>query len=334
MNFWRYVYTRLLGICVFCITDAVLAGFLYVTGAPGYAVAWAALAAAVVGVVAFSVGYFYKRRRVKRLQAIADGLDRKELLGEVLPKPPDSEERIYYDAMKAVSRAALTLVADADKEQDDYRTFIEQWTHELKTPLTAMSLVVDNGCDAGKLRRELERADNLTEEVLFYARSFAADRDLLIRPTDVGQVVREAVAGVKNVLIASRLTLTVEGESTAYTDAKWLCFILRQLLMNCAQYTPAGGRIAVTVAPGEIAVADSGIGIPTEDLPRVTERGFTGSNGRKRGRSTGMGLYIVDRLCKQTCSSSSNRRSAKEPPFGCGGGYLILPKCKPAVMYG
>lgn len=298
MSLLRFLYTRLLGIGLFGLADVLLSAFLYFAGAPMTAVCIAAVAAAACGLAGLAVAYLCKRARVKRLQRAIDGLDRPELLGEVLPPPPDSEDRTYYDAMKTVSRAALTVAADAEKEKDDYRAFVEEWTHELKTPLTAMGLIVDNGCDRQKLRRELERADNTVEQVLYYARSVAPDRDLTIVKTDLGATVKTAIGGLTNILIAARIGLTVEGAGEAYTDPKWIRFIVRQLLLNCAQYTPAGGKITVTVSNAGVTVADTGIGIPSEDLPRVTERGFTGSNGRKRGNSTGMGLYIVDRLCR------------------------------------
>ena len=84
------------------------------------------------------------------------------------------------------------------------------------------------------------------------------------------------------------------------TDEKWLTFVLEQLLSNAVKYTPEGGRVRIYGDGETLVIADSGIGIQPEDLPRVFEKGFTGFNGREDKKSTGIGLYlchqVLDRL--------------------------------------
>lgn len=79
------------------------------------------------------------------------------------------------------------------------------------------------------------------------------------------------------------------------TDEKWLAFVVEQLLSNALKYTPEGGVIRVYGDGDTLVIADSGIGIREEDIPRVFEKGFTGFNGREDKKSTGIGLY----LCRQ-----------------------------------
>ena len=98
-------------------------------------------------------------------------------------------------------------------------------------------------------------------------------------------------------LIAANISVFIEGEATVYTDPKLLVFILKQLLINCAKYCP-GCRVDISLGEHSLTFSDNGPGIPAHELTRVTERGFTGSAGRARGESTGMGLYIVSELCK------------------------------------
>nr|WP_306817564.1 ATP-binding protein [Acetatifactor muris] len=115
-------------------------------------------------------------------------------------------------------------------------------------------------------------------------------------------------------LIGAGISVETEGDFTVYSDEKSLCFILKQLLVNCAKYCP-GCHIRIRAEEGVISVWDNGPGIPAHELHRVTERGFTGSVGRAAplwrsegkediaadagnpGRGTGMGLYIVKELC-------------------------------------
>ncbi|MDE6617464.1 MAG: hypothetical protein K2K13_00260 [Clostridiales bacterium] len=93
-----------------------------------------------VVIVRYAVGYAVVNNRLKRLQKSRDELDKKYLLGELLPKPHDSVEREYYDVMSTVSRAAIGEAEKAEREKEEYCEFVEQWIHELKTPLTACSL--------------------------------------------------------------------------------------------------------------------------------------------------------------------------------------------------
>ena len=123
-----------------------------------------------------------------------------------------------------------------------------------------------------------------------------AEKDTQIKEFQVADVIEEAVKSQMELLIAAKINVETEGDFTVHSDSKSLAFILKQLLINCGKYCP-GCHIHIRAAEGVITVEDNGIGIPSHELGRVTERGFTGSNGRKLGGSTGMGLYIVKKLC-------------------------------------
>jgi len=189
-------------------------------------------------------------------------------------------------------------VEQAQREKNEYCSYVESWIHEIKTPLTACSLILANGGDARRLKRELKRADNLTESILYYARMRSIEKDTQIREIRVAKVMDEAVKSQMELLIAAGISVEVQGDFSVHTDGKSLEFILKQLLINCAKYCP-GCHVTMTAENGVITVQDNGIGIPAHELRRVTERGFTGTNGRRLGGSTGMGLYIVSELCRQ-----------------------------------
>jgi len=99
-------------------------------------------------------------------------------------------------------------------------------------------------------------------------------------------------------LIAAKISVEVKGDFSVYTDGKPICFIIKQLLINCAKYC-SKCHVKLTAADGVITVEDNGPGIPAHEIRRVTERGFTGSSGVRAGASTGMGLYIVNGLCEK-----------------------------------
>ena len=264
---------------------------------------------------------FVEQKRIDGLERLLAGLPEKYLLGEVLPKPVNSTEKRYFRIMREVSASAVGIAEQARREKEEYSDYVESWIHEMKTPLTACSLILDNGGDARKLQRELKRADNLTESILYYARLRTVEKDVKISGFSISQVVGEAVKDQMALLIGAAIRVETEGDFRVYSDEKSLCFILKQLLINCAKYCP-GCRITIRADAGVLSVRDNGPGIPAHELPRVTERGFTGgSAGRQQGvernwqPGTGMGLYIVKELCRRL--DITMRIESREGEFTC-----------------
>ena len=84
------------------------------------------------------------------------------------------------------------------------------------------------------------------------------------------------------------------------TDEKWFCFVLEQVLSNAIKYTREGGiRISANenVDGVEVVIADTGIGIRKEDVPRIFDKGYTGYNGRMDKKASGLGLYLCKGIC-------------------------------------
>lgn len=242
------------------------------------------------------ISYLLEREKIARLEKLIRELPEKYLLGEVLPPPTNSVERQYYRVMKEMSRSAVGAARQAVREKEEYCDYVESWIHEIKTPLTACSLILANGGDRRKLKTELKRADNLTENILYYARMRTAEKDTQIKRFRTADVIEEAVKSQMELLIAAGIRVETRGDFPVYSDDKALCFMVKQLLINTAKYCP-GCLIQITAKNGTITVQDDGIGIPSHEIKRVTERGFTGTNGRKTSGSTGMGLYLVRELC-------------------------------------
>lgn len=244
------------------------------------------------------IGWWNINRRLKMLKSRLDALPEKYLIGETMEKPRNAVELEYYLLMKEISRSAIGAVEQARVEKQDYCDYVELWVHEIKTPLTACSLILANGADPAKLRRELRRADNLTETILTYAKLRTAEKDTQITPVDLREVCDKAIREEMELLIAADIGVSVDGEAAVYTDSKLLVFILKQLLINCAKYC-LGCQIQITLDGAGLIFEDNGPGIPAHELSRVKERGFTGSAGRNHGQSTGMGLYIVSQLAEK-----------------------------------
>lgn len=229
-------------------------------------------------------------------------LDQRYLFTECV-SPHNLYERKLFELLRLSGKSMVETVSGAQAAQKEYREYIEQWVHEIKTPITAAKLICQN-TDSNtrrKLLMELAQIDAHVERALFYARTENPEKDFIISKTELSAICEEAIQNHKSLLIQNGIRVeTQDLDEIVYTDRKWVSFMLGQLLQNAARYhgekpviTLSGKRLGRHV---QLAVKDNGIGISTHELPRVFDRGFTGRNGRNRGGSTGMGLYLCKKL--------------------------------------
>ena len=298
MSLRDYIGTKALSLCMAGIAGLYLILVLCFCRIPRSLLLILLLSGVLVAAVCTAVGWRRTDRRLRMLKSRLDALPEKYLIGETLDRPRDALELEYYLLMQEISRSAIGAVEQARADKQDYCDYVERWVHEIKTPLTACSLILANGAEPAKLRRELRRADNLTETILTYAKLRTAEKDTQISLADLRAVCHQAVREEMELLIAADISVFLDGAASVYTDPKLLVFLLKQLLINCAKYCP-GCQIRMALAEGCLTFEDNGPGIPAQELNRVTERGFTGAAGRSHGQSTGMGLYIVSELCEK-----------------------------------
>lgn len=278
----------------------LLAGFFVISAAvfslydlPAEAVAYAGALCLALGLVLFAVGYsrFLSRHRELRLLL-------RQAREKVLPLPPPSGllEEDYQALVQALcqDRARLSMENENRlRDMTDYYTF---WAHQIKTPIAALGLLLQETADSGALAVELLKIEQYVEMVLSYLRLDSDATDYVLQDCELDGILRQAVRKLAKMFILKKITLDFrETGKTVLTDGKWLAFVVEQVLSNALKYTPEGGTIRIYGDGGTVVVADNGIGIRAEDLPRIFEKGFTGYNGRTERKSTGIGLY----LCRQ-----------------------------------
>ena len=295
MKLSAYLRSHLIALCLVALFLAGWCVFAALAGVNGMVILLTALAVSLGAAAVLVCGYISADRRLKKLQRVADELERPYLLGEVLQRPVNAVELEYFDIMKTVSRSAIDAAESAARQRDEYRAYVEKWVHEIKTPLTACQLILAGGGDESKLRAQLRRADNTAESILWYARLQSAGASTQIAEVSVRAAADEAVKSEMELLIAAGVSVNTEGDFTACTDGKALVFMIKQLLVNSAKYC-RGGKVWICAGQGVLTVEDNGSGILPHELPKIFNRGYTGSNG---SGGTGMGLYLV----KQTCSA-------------------------------
>ena len=248
--------------------------------------------------------YFSRKKYLNRLLDMAEQLEERYLLPEVMRIPERADDQVFYQLMKMAEKSMLERIGGIQRERKEYKEYIEQWIHEVKTPLTAMKLICENNhCSFNRdLMAELENVNRFTEQALYFARSEHTEKDYSVREICLSDVVHEAIADNKYLLRQNHVTIAVEDmDHVVYTDDKWVRFILDQLISNAVKYrTDQPVLHFFTRIENDrvlLSVEDNGIGIPAGDLPRIFEKGFTGENGRRIHSSTGIGLYLCRRLC-------------------------------------
>ena len=248
--------------------------------------------------------YFSRKKYLDKLLDMTEQLEERYLLPEVMGIPERADDQVFYQLMKMAEKSMLERIGGIQRERKEYKEYIEQWIHEVKTPLTAMKLICENNhCSFTRdLMAELENVNRFTEQALYFARSEHAEKDYSVREICLHDVVHEAIADNKYLLRQNHVTIAVEDmDHVVYTDNKWVRFILDQLISNAVKYrTDQPVLHFFTWKENDrvlLSVEDNGIGIPAGDLPRIFEKGFTGENGRRIHSSTGIGLYLCRRLC-------------------------------------
>ncbi|GIP32208.1 HAMP domain-containing sensor histidine kinase [Paenibacillus sp. J2TS4] len=195
-----------------------------------------------------------------------------------------------------------------ERKQQNHLTFMNQWVHQMKTPLSVIELIAQNG-EGPQFESITEETDRMRaglEMVLYMARLETFEQDFHVDKVSLREIVNEVIGENKRLFIRSYVYPEIEVDSglTVETDAKWLRFILQQLLSNAIKYS-AGNREKVTVAASSqnraviLEIKDRGVGIPSSDLSRVFYPFYTGENGRQFKESTGMGLYLVKEVIEK-----------------------------------
>lgn len=270
-----------------------------------------------VTAVAAALDFHAYRRRFWELSHLT------ELAGRFSGELPQVSDPLLAQALAltgAVEQRRRREAAAAAEAAARARLYYTQWSHQVKTPLAALSLLLrDETPDAEAMGREVLRLEQYVDMALQYQRLEAAENDLAFRRCDAGALVRGAVRRLSPLFIGKQIRPVLgDLDRAVLTDGKWLGFVLEQVLTNAVKYTPAGGSVRLDFQDeATLTVTDTGIGIPPEDLPRVFEWGYTGAAGRLDQRATGIGLA----LCKRTMDMLGHRIALESAP---GRGTKVL----------
>ena len=306
MNRRRYWKNRISFLLTNLVCMVALTVFLLVCDISISAVLLILVVWALVLLVGLFLTYWKRDRQMRQLLDMAEQLSERYLISEVMELPEQAEDQVYYRLLKMSGKSMLEQISEVKRERLEYKEYIEQLIHEIKTPITAMKLLCENHRTdwTKELLVELEKTNRFTEQALYFARSEYTEKDYSVREIALAQIVHQAIADNKYLLLQSGMRLEVEEiQDTVYSDEKWVRFILNQLIANAVKYRAGQPVLRFSACRQQnqvvLMVEDNGIGISPSDLPRIFEKGFTGQNGRIVQQSTGIGLYLCKRLCEK-----------------------------------
>ena len=251
------------------------------------------------GVVLCMTALDFSRFR-KRRRTVAQLAERTSALIDRLPEPEDAMETAWQSVIRSLQREIAGLNERDEEKYREMTDYYTLWAHQIKTPIAAMRLTLQNEDTrvSRSLSRDLLRIEQYVEMVLAFLRLDSPSTDYVFRACPLDPVIRRAARRFSEEFIARRLKLNYQTvETKVVTDDKWLGFVLEQVLSNGLKYTQEGGITISMRGESVLCIADTGVGIEAEDLPRIFEKGFTGGRGREDQRASGLGLYLCRRIC-------------------------------------
>lgn len=288
--------TALLAFLLFC-TVFFVTFFLYEV--PLGAVTYPALLCAAVGTLLAAADFTRVRKKHRKLSEI------QTLSAAMISSLPEAEsvaDEDYQAIVRALQKEITERETHAAARYRDTVEYYTVWAHQIKTPIAAMRLTLQNEDTAlsRKLSAELFRIEQYVEMVLAFLRLDSDSSDYVFREYELDGIVRQAVAKFASEFIDRKIRLVYSPlAGSVITDEKWLSFVVEQVLSNALKYTREGGSVTIFLREKKtLCIADTGIGIAPEDLPRIFEKGYTGYNGRLNRSASGIGLYLCKRICQ------------------------------------
>ncbi|MCL1630769.1 sensor histidine kinase [Sporolactobacillus sp. CPB3-1] len=287
--YWRerkyYIYAILVIVTVISLT-------FYLWALP-MRVFWSALLFGATVLTIFSAYDYYQclRRHHERIQQVVPHI-------ELEPESTAEKDMLrLLDEQKEYYENKLSRIKQFDEDLTDV---VRMWSHQMKVPLSVLDLMGQTGeFTRDELKDQTFQLENYLDMLLHYLRLNHEQTDYRFTHVPLKPLIQAIVRKFAPLFIRKGLSVSINGEALWTTDEKWLSFALEQIISNAVKYTETG-HVTIGISTDAIQISDTGIGILKEDLPRLFEHGFTGYNGRRDKKATGLGFFlakeVADRL--------------------------------------
>lgn len=307
---WDYLNYNKKGVFLYLASTAVFAALFFLNNVRLDLILYGGLLCLIIAVFFAGFDFHTYKRQHKALQDLVSTIDAQI---EHLPEPRNIIDGDYSEIIFELYRQKREIESQAYNSRQELLDYFTLWTHQVKTPIAAINLIQQSkGSNATKqdkaLSLELFYIEEYVNTALSYIRFGDMSGDFLFEKVELDALIRQSLRKYAHVFINKKVTVCFqETGKRIVTDQKWLLVVLGQLLSNSLKYTKENGKISIFMEENRLIVADTGIGIKEEDLPRIFEKGFTGYNGRLHSKSTGQGLY----LCKNIMGKLSHQIHAE-----------------------
>lgn len=302
---FQYIKMHRKGVGIFFLFSLIFLIVFALYGLPWEAVAYAAALCGFIGILLLVLDYRRFCSKCRKLVLMQEDVG---LTLERLPEAGDEPERLYQELLRILYRQKRQSMDESNRRYQELMDYYTIWAHQIKTPIAAMDLILQNYQDKGlfldeenavrQLSEELKRIRQYVDMVLVVLRLDSDSTDYVIREYDLDDILRQAVKKYATQFIYKKLSLKYEPvKRRVLTDEKWLLFVVEQVLSNALKYTRTGFIEISMEEPDILCIRDTGIGIAPEDLPRIFEKSYTGYNGRSDKKASGIGLYLSRRIC-------------------------------------
>lgn len=288
-------------ILVLIFTSALLKSL----GVENYAIIFIVILNFIGSIIFYIYDYFNKNKYYNELLYNLKALDKKYLISDIIEEANFLDGKILYKVIKETNKSMTDEVASLNIKSEEYKEYIEMWVHEVKTPIAVCKLISENNESEvmDSINEEVEKIENYIEQALFYARSNEVEKDYIIKKMNIKSSVNKVIKRNMNSLLNNNIKINLDNiDQEVYSDSKWLEFILNQIIINSIKYMKKENReLKIYCDKNEenisLSICDNGIGMSEKDIAKAFEKGYTGDNGRKFIKSTGIGLYLCNKLC-------------------------------------
>ncbi|MBR1741003.1 MAG: sensor histidine kinase [Lachnospiraceae bacterium] len=307
MKFRSYIKDQVASVCIFFVAWAIMLIFFRAFRMGHEQIVIISVIFFLFEMLQLGLDFLRKKNFYEKLLFHSKNLNKKYLLPEMLEEPSFLEGKMVYEVLRASHKSMCEHVTMHRHAFSEFREYIELWVHEIKLPVAGLQLMVHNHPEiSGKYDHQLQRIDEYIENVLYYARSENAEKDYLIKEVSLKRAVANTALKYRDDLLEQGISLKTEHlDKMVRTDGKWLEYMLGQILGNAVKYLSGEQEPEIIISAEEaerettLYIRDNGIGISASDLPYIFEKSFTGENGRRYAKATGMGLYLVRNLCEK-----------------------------------
>ncbi|WP_305304167.1 ATP-binding protein [Romboutsia ilealis] len=305
MNLKDYIKDKFIHILMYLVLILVILFLLYM-----FRVATPLIISVTIVMLVFITGiviYDYSKKRSFYNNFIDNlkQLDKKYLITEIIERPNFIEGKILYDSLYEIDKSMYEEIEIYKNSINDFKEYIEIWIHEVKLPIASTTLILHNNKpDTNKkIKEQINRIESYVEQVLYFVRSENLEKDYLIRTYNLEEIVNKVIRKNKDSLLLKRISIEIgDINKLILSDSKWLEFVINQIVSNSIKYSKIeNAKIKFDSKIIDdftiLEIEDNGIGINEKDINKVFDKSFTGENGRHISNSTGIGLYLVNKLC-------------------------------------